>query len=267
MGFLLFLLYKYPSPHKVKGVVGLFITMLIIYHLQRKHKFHLRPDSPLHLPNEEPVLGYLKFSATGNKERSLWDAYSWSDPDSPAPKPTKIAKKSKPTMPKADPRPPVLNQLHLNNLNPNPNRPRLRERSASCSLRTVDESVAEDIPEKEPKVDDEEADVQRALEESLKSMYDVSRGPLPPVVIREPESGKYQPLLEVPGKGKEKVTKEQVAHGLLTLQTPKKKSPADRYILQRHTSTPTGSFGTDVGVQGAGQAGPNPNAQDEGQSG
>nr|GEV49208.1 E-beta-farnesene synthase [Tanacetum cinerariifolium] len=42
-------------------------TKLIIYHLQRKHKFHLRPDSLLHLPNEEPVLGYLKFSAKGTK--------------------------------------------------------------------------------------------------------------------------------------------------------------------------------------------------------
>nr|GEV32996.1 copia protein [Tanacetum cinerariifolium] len=38
-------------------------TKLIIHHLQRRHMFHPRPDSPLHLPNEEPVLGYLKFSA------------------------------------------------------------------------------------------------------------------------------------------------------------------------------------------------------------
>nr|GFA51984.1 hypothetical protein [Tanacetum cinerariifolium] len=51
----------------------------------------------------------------------------------------------------------------------------------------MDESVVEDIHEKEPRVDDEEVDVQRALEESLKSMYDVPRGPLLPVVIREPE--------------------------------------------------------------------------------
>nr|GFC86484.1 hypothetical protein [Tanacetum cinerariifolium] len=36
-------------------------TKLIIHHLQGRHKFHPRPDSPLHLPNEEPVLGYLKF--------------------------------------------------------------------------------------------------------------------------------------------------------------------------------------------------------------
>nr|GEW00551.1 retrovirus-related Pol polyprotein from transposon TNT 1-94 [Tanacetum cinerariifolium] len=164
-------------------------TKLIIYHLQRKHKFHPRPDSPLHLPNEELVLGYLKFSAKGTKREvfempipgrlitadiqgalyyqeylakvSKHERYlageTVSDPDSPAPKPTKTTKKPKPTAPK------------------------------------------------EPRVDDEEADVQRALEESLKSMYDVPRGPLLPVVIREPESGKYQPLPKVPGKGKEKL--------------------------------------------------------------
>nr|GFA80657.1 E-beta-farnesene synthase [Tanacetum cinerariifolium] len=42
-------------------------TKLIIHHLQRRHKFHPRPDSSLHLPNEDPVLGYLKFSAKGTK--------------------------------------------------------------------------------------------------------------------------------------------------------------------------------------------------------
>nr|GFB23918.1 hypothetical protein [Tanacetum cinerariifolium] len=76
------------------------------------------------------------------------------------------------------------------------------------SLRSVDESVDKDVPAKEPQVDDEEADMQRALEESLKSMYDVARD-------------------------------------LLNLQTPKKKSPADRYIFQRCTSTPTRSSGHD----------------------
>nr|GFD23066.1 hypothetical protein [Tanacetum cinerariifolium] len=141
-------------------------------------------------------------------------------------------------------------------------------------------------------VDDEEADLQRALEKIMKSMYDVPRGPLPPVVIREPESEKYQPLPEVPGKGKEKVTEEQVACDLLNLQTHKKKSPADQYILQRHTSIPTRSSrhdessslyvelrltdseeefkevvpGADAGGQGEGQAGPDPGAQAEGQA-
>nr|GFA18029.1 histone deacetylase 14 [Tanacetum cinerariifolium] len=42
-------------------------TKLIIHHLQRRHKFYPRLDSPLHLPDDEPVLGYLKFSAKGTK--------------------------------------------------------------------------------------------------------------------------------------------------------------------------------------------------------
>nr|GFC35961.1 E-beta-farnesene synthase [Tanacetum cinerariifolium] len=48
-------------------ITSIRFTKLINYHLQRKHKFHLRPDSLLHLPNEEPVLGYLKFNAKGTK--------------------------------------------------------------------------------------------------------------------------------------------------------------------------------------------------------
>nr|GFA15291.1 hypothetical protein [Tanacetum cinerariifolium] len=114
-------------------------------------------------------------------------------------------------------------------------------------------SVAEGIPEKEPRVDDEEAD----------------------------------------GKGKEKVIDEQVARDLLTLQTPKKKSLVDQFIFQRRTSTPTGSsghdeslslyaelgltesevesdkdvLGIDARVLDEGQAGPNPGDQDEGHAG
>ncbi|GJX43480.1 hypothetical protein Tco_0260156 [Tanacetum coccineum] len=43
-------------------------TKLVIFHLQREHKFHPRPESPLHLPTKEPILGYLKFSAKGTKQ-------------------------------------------------------------------------------------------------------------------------------------------------------------------------------------------------------
>ncbi|GJY46425.1 hypothetical protein Tco_0435488, partial [Tanacetum coccineum] len=99
-------------------------TKLIIHYLQSKHKFHTRPGSPLHLPNEEPVLGYLKFSSKGTKQevfgmpilnvlvtddirgKQYYNAYlekvakhkrylageDVSDPDSSAPKPTKGAK-------------------------------------------------------------------------------------------------------------------------------------------------------------------------------
>ncbi|GJV26010.1 hypothetical protein Tco_1378705 [Tanacetum coccineum] len=103
-------------------------TKLIIFHLQRLHNFHPRPESPLHLPTEEPVLGNLKFSAKGTKREvfgmtipnelindvirgaDYYDAYlkkvakhqrylageEVSDPDSSAPKPAKPAKQTKP---------------------------------------------------------------------------------------------------------------------------------------------------------------------------
>ncbi|GKC85471.1 hypothetical protein Tco_1141188, partial [Tanacetum coccineum] len=48
-------------------ILSVRFTKLIILHLQSKHKFDPRPDSPLHLPYEEYVLGYLKFSAKGTK--------------------------------------------------------------------------------------------------------------------------------------------------------------------------------------------------------
>nr|GEY31184.1 hypothetical protein [Tanacetum cinerariifolium] len=242
------------------------------------HKFHPRPDSLLYMPNEEPVLRYLKFIAKGTKrevfgmpihgslittdiqEASYYQEYlakvamhqrylaseTWSDPDSPTSKPTKTARKPKPIAPKADPRPSVSKPVSTKQPEPKSalaktqgkkckltieisdklskamkSRPGLvsKKRKPLSSLRFVDESVAEDVPAKEPQVDDEEADVQRALEESVKNMYAVPWGPLLPVVIREPESGKYQPLPE--------------------------KNPADRYIFHRRTSTPTGSSGND----------------------
>nr|GEU36616.1 E-beta-farnesene synthase [Tanacetum cinerariifolium] len=274
-------------------------TKLIIYYLQRKHKFHLRPDSLLYLPNEEPVLRYLKFSAKKTKREVFgkpipgnlitaniqgepyYQEYlekvvrqqrylageQGSDPDSPAQKPTKVTKKSKPSAPKADLRPPVTKPASSQQPEPKPT-------PAKSQGKKLDESVAEDILEKEPRVNDEEVDVQRALEESLKSIYDAPRVPLPPMVIREPESEKYQPLPEVQGKGKEKVTDEQVSIDLLTLQMPKKKSLADQFIFQRRTSTPTGSFGHDessslyveFGLTYS-KAGPNLDEQDEGQAG
>nr|GEU53738.1 hypothetical protein [Tanacetum cinerariifolium] len=217
-------------------------TKLIIHYLQSKHRFHPRPDSPLHLPNEEPILGYLKFSAKRSKREIFGMPIPGSDPDSPAPKPAKVTKKSKPSVPKGDLRPPVTKLASSQQPEP--------KHAPAKSQGKKHEFVDEGIPEKEPRFDDAEAEVQMVLEESLKSVYDAPRGSLPSVVIREPESGKYQPLLE----------------------TPKKKSPADQFIFQRHTSTPTessseGQAGPNPGEQDKGHAGPNPGEQDEGQAG
>ncbi|GJW35603.1 hypothetical protein Tco_0058523 [Tanacetum coccineum] len=155
----------------------------------------------------------------------------------------------------------------------------------------VDEFVDEGIPLTEPGFGDLEADTQRAIEESLKDAHGAPRGPLPPVVFRETDTGKFQPLPEV--EGKEKVDAEQAAQVLLNLQTPKKKSPTEQYIFQRRTSAPTEPLGHDEssslyvelgltesdtesdkemppvvksGDQDKGQAGPDPGIQDKGQA-
>ncbi|GJR72353.1 retrovirus-related pol polyprotein from transposon TNT 1-94 [Tanacetum coccineum] len=169
-----------------------------------------------------------------------------------------------------------------------------KQQKPKSPLQLVDEFVDEGVPEQEPIYGDEEADIQRAVELSIKEQAERTQGPARPVVIREPNSGRIQPLLDVHGKGKEKVSDEQVALDLLTLQTPKKKSPAEQYIFHRRTPTTTEPSGhaespslyaklgqTDsetesneevspeinVGTQDEGQAGPNPGEQDEGQAG
>ncbi|GKC34796.1 hypothetical protein Tco_1047180, partial [Tanacetum coccineum] len=293
-------------------------TKLIIHHLQSKHKFHPRPGSPLHLPNEEPVLGYLKFSAKGTKREvfgmpipnnlitadiqgeQYYNAYlekvakhqrylageEVSDPDSLAPKPAKATKpkatkQSKPLAPKAAPvtkpaaakapkttasRPPKPTPATTEPSKKDQTGKVVKKRTQKSSLQLVDEFVDEGVPVNDLRFCDEEADLQTAVEESLKDVHATHQGPLPPVVIREPESGKFQPLPEC---------------------------PTDQYVFQRRTSAPTEPSGhdessslyaelglTDIetdsdeevpgidgGDQDEGQAGPNAGIQDEGQAG
>ncbi|GJR55279.1 retrovirus-related pol polyprotein from transposon TNT 1-94 [Tanacetum coccineum] len=116
-----------------------------------------------------------------------------------------------------------------------------KRRKAKSSLRLIDEPSDEGVPVEEPAHDNEEADIQRSLELSLKEQGERTQGPARPVVLREPNSEKFQPLLEVQGKEKEKVVKEQGAHDLLTLQTLMKKSPTEQFIFQRCPPMPTES--------------------------
>ncbi|GJZ94414.1 hypothetical protein Tco_0666617 [Tanacetum coccineum] len=323
-------------------------TKLIIFHLQRLHNFHPRPESPLHLPTEEPVLGNLKFSAKGTKREvfgmtipnelindvirgsDYYDAYlekvakhqrhlageEVSDPESPAPKPAKPTKQAKPKATKQ----PTVSKTTAKKPKPAPAKPQekkrkpvsesseapplakrakagkvVKKRTVKSSKQLVDEFVDEGVPAAKPRLEDtEEAILQKVLEESLTDAYPTQRGPLPPVVFRETDTGKLQPLPEVPGKGKEKVGEEQAAQVLLHLQTPKKKSPAEQYIFQRRTPVPSepaghkessslyaelGLSGSDTesdeempsvarsGAQDEGQAGPDPGKLDEGQAG
>nr|GEZ10301.1 E-beta-farnesene synthase [Tanacetum cinerariifolium] len=284
-------------------------TKLIIHHLQRRHKFHPRLDSPLHLPDDEPVLGYLKFSAKGTKrevfgmpipgslitadirEASYYQEYQanvakhrrfladkiGSTQDSPAPKPAKPARKPKPTARKAPPRPLVL--IPVTSAQPAPTSapaiPQQKKRKQATKTsdtpakakrfkhsvvskirkprspqQSVAASEAEEVPTVEPQVADEDADFQKALEESMKIAYALPRGPLPPVVIKEPGSRKCQPLPEVPGKGKAKSESEP---------TEKVVPGADKV----GQSKSEGQAGPDPGAKSKGQMGSDTGAQDE----
>ncbi|GKE70468.1 hypothetical protein Tco_1528540, partial [Tanacetum coccineum] len=158
----------------------------------------------------------------------------------------------------------------------------VKKRTIKSSKQLVDEFIDKGVPAAKPRLEDtEEVILQKVLEESLTDAYPTQRGPLPPAVFRETDTGKLQPLPEVPGKGKEKVGEEQAAQVLLHLQTTKKKSLTEQYIFQRHTPLPSelGLSGSDTesdeempsvvrsGAQDEGQAGPDPGKLDEGQAG
>nr|GEU99096.1 integrase, catalytic region, zinc finger, CCHC-type, peptidase aspartic, catalytic [Tanacetum cinerariifolium] len=130
---------------------------------------------------------------TSGKKKATLIVIPRSDPDSPALKPTKPARKPKSTTPKAPPRP------------------------------------------------------SRALEESLKSMYDVPWGPLPPVVIRE---------LSTAPRGARKGQSKDIEE-----ESEKVVPGADA------GGQCEGQAGPDPGAQAEGQARPDPGAQDEGQAG
>nr|GEZ18362.1 histone deacetylase 14 [Tanacetum cinerariifolium] len=294
----------FAAPPSIDGLIDfvnqLGYPKLVINLSNRKHMFYPRPDSPLHLSSEEPVLGYLKFSAKGTKS----EVFEIPIPDSlitaeiqqatyyreylanvthhrkylagktggvqnpPAPKPTQPTKKPKaPTRPSisipvASTQPAPTSALAKSQENKHKQATETTDKPAKAkrikystsrktrqprsSPKSVGASEAEEVPAEEP------------------------QGPLPPVVIREPESGKYQPLPEVPGKGKAKVTEEHVAHDLLSLQKHKKTSLADQYIFQGRSNNEEESekvvLGAEEGGQDEDQAGPDLDAQAEDQT-
>nr|GEV05271.1 retrovirus-related Pol polyprotein from transposon TNT 1-94 [Tanacetum cinerariifolium] len=75
-------------------------------------------------------------------------------------------------------------------------------RKPRCPLKLVDEPSAEDVTAEEPAYNEEEANLQRALEMSLKEQAERNQGLARLVVIREPDSGRFQPLPDVLGMGK-----------------------------------------------------------------
>ncbi|GKC42870.1 retrovirus-related pol polyprotein from transposon TNT 1-94 [Tanacetum coccineum] len=302
-------------------------TKLIIHHLKTKHNIHPRTGSPLHYSHDENVLNTLRFVGKDGREifgipildalltddikgaprydeylehvakyqQHLDAAHGMEDEGgaTDSPKATKVTKPkaAKVTKPAGD-KAPKPTSSQPSKPTPAQTEPSKKDQGKKHKL-LVDEFVDEGVLEKEPAHDDEETDLQRALELSLKDQGEQTQGPACLVVIRETDYGRNQSLPDVQGKGKEKVVDEQAVYDLLTLQTPKQKSHADQFIFQRRTPMPTESSGhaespsldaelalidsemesdeeapeIHAGDQDEGQARPNPGEQDEGQAG
>ncbi|GKB53982.1 hypothetical protein Tco_0904735 [Tanacetum coccineum] len=153
--------------------------------------------------------------------------------------------------------------------------------SKKRTLQLRDEFIDEGVPATEPRVDNEEAIVQKVLEESTKDAYPAHHGPLPPVVFREPDFYGKQQRFQGSGQGKEKEERNKLRK-VSQPQTPKKKNPAEQFIFQRRTpatAEPSGlvessSLYTELGLTDSGmesdeEVSPEMNAQgqEEGQGG
>nr|GEV96230.1 hypothetical protein [Tanacetum cinerariifolium] len=229
-------------------------TKLIIHHLKTKHNIHPRSGFPLYYSHDESVLNTLRYVGKDSREifgMPIPDALL-TDEIKGAPyygeyqkhvakyqqhldtehgkatkggatessKATKVnkPKAAKATKPASDPKP-----------KPTPTQPPKSVQEKKRKL--VQETTDEPSPAKRSK-----GGLVRKIRKPMSSLKLVDEpsaedvpGPARPLVIRKPDSGRIQPLPE----GKEKVVDEQVAHDLLTLQTPKNKSPAtDASTLQ-----------------------------------
>nr|GFD25081.1 histone deacetylase 14 [Tanacetum cinerariifolium] len=102
-----------------------------------------------------PVLGYLKFSAKGTK-REIFGM-------------------------------PIPGRLITTNIRVAPYYQEYQENVAKHRGFLAGETRK--VPAEEPQVAEEDADFQKAVKESMKDAYALPKGPLPPVVIKEPESG------------------------------------------------------------------------------
>ncbi|GJS85613.1 retrovirus-related pol polyprotein from transposon TNT 1-94 [Tanacetum coccineum] len=228
---------KKKTSHLLILSVG--FTKLIIHHLRTKYNIHPRTVSPLHYSHKESILNTLRFVGKDECGKAKEGGATESSKATKVTKP-KAAKVTKPAgdkepnptatqPPKPKPAPTQPSKAVLEKkrkmVKETPDEPSPAKRSKGelvgkrrkpkSALRLVDEPNDEGVLVEEPAYTNEEADLQRALELSLKEQAEQTQGPARPVVLREPDSGKYQLLPEVQGKGKEKVIDEQAAHNLL----------------------------------------------------
>nr|GEV67923.1 retrovirus-related Pol polyprotein from transposon TNT 1-94 [Tanacetum cinerariifolium] len=251
-------------------ILSVRLTKLIIHHLKTKHNIHPRTGSSLHYSHDENILNTLRFVGKDGREifgmpipdalltdeikrapyygeyqehvakyQQYLDAEHGKAEEGGAIESLKATKVTKPKKQKLvketldEPSPAKRSKGGLVG----------KIRKPRSPIKLVDEPIAKDVPFEEPAYNEEEANLQRALELCLKEQAKRTQGPTCPVVISEPDSGRIQPLPDVQGNGKEKVVDELATHDILTLLTPKNKSPVDQFIFQRRTPMPTEASG------------------------
>nr|GEU66696.1 hypothetical protein [Tanacetum cinerariifolium] len=203
-------------------------TKLIIHHLKTKHTIHLRIGATKS-PKATKVTKPKADKATkpvGDKAPMLTSTQPPKPKLAPT-QPSKAVPEKKGKLVKETPNEPSPRKRSKGGLVGKIRKPR-------SPVKLVDEPSAEDVP-----------------------------GLARPVVIREPDSRRIQPLPDVQGKGKEKVVDEQAAHDLLTLLTPNNKSHLA--LTDSEMEYDNAASNIDTGDQDESQAGPNPGVQDEGQ--
>nr|GEX62610.1 hypothetical protein [Tanacetum cinerariifolium] len=247
-------------------------TKLIIHHLKTKYRIHQRTGSPLHYSHEDNVLGNLRFVGKDGREvfgmpkpdalftdailrapyhsgylahifeyqRYVDGAHGMAEkgvvPESHAPEANKVTK------PKADiqtkPSAPTTTKL----TKPTGDKASKPKSTSSQPPKPQPASTkpSKIVPKKKQKLVKVTLDELSPAKRSKAGLVGkkANRGPARPVVFKEPDSRRFQPLLE----------------------TPKKKSPVDQYIFQREL--------TKINARGQheGQAVSNPGKQDEGQA-
>ncbi|GJT00430.1 retrovirus-related pol polyprotein from transposon TNT 1-94 [Tanacetum coccineum] len=184
-------------------------TKLIIHYLRTKHNIHPRTGLPLHYSHDENVLNTLRYVGKDGREvfgmpipdtfltNEIKGAPYYSEyqehiakyqqiPDAKHDKAKEggVTESSKTT--KDDPLPAKRSKVSLVG----------KRRKAKSPLRLINEPSDEGVPVEEPTHADEDADLQRALELSLKEQWERTQGLAHPVVLREPGSGKFHPLPE-----------------------------------------------------------------------
>ncbi|GJX57811.1 hypothetical protein Tco_0287708 [Tanacetum coccineum] len=254
-------------------------TKLIIHHLKTKHNIHPRTGSALHYSHEENVLNTLRYVGKDGRE-----IFGMPIPDALLTDTIKRAPYYNGYLEHVAEYQRYLDEEHdkADDKTPKPT-----SSQPSKPIPTPTEPSQKDQGKKR-KLVKETSDAPSPAKRSKAGKVTKKRMPKSPLKLVNEHSDE-----DVQGKGKEKVVDEQDAHDLLTLQTPKKKCPADQFIFQRRTPMPIEASGhaespsldaelalTDSemesdnevskinsGDQDEGQARPNPSNQDEDQSG